>query len=153
MEFNVREVKYGYVIDFREYSKEKMKLEMPLVSELDNIYATKEECLEKAKEEISPLYDYNFVYGYIYIFQIQKWNININYDIINNIIEMIQDNNEKYVLNYGDIYSHTKEIKQMIENYFNDKNNWDYIEIMENNVEVYKASIKSKINVDIEQIN
>ena len=59
---NIKEVRYGYVI----YSKEKMKLEIPLVLELDNIYATKEECLEKAKEEILKCgYDYEEVYVYI----------------------------------------------------------------------------------------
>lgn len=147
-----KEIKYGYVVDFHEYSKERIKDVIPLASELENIYSSKEECLKEAKEEISQDY-YSFYYGYIYIFQIHKGNINVDDCVMDNIIEMIQDRNEKNVFNYGEMYSHKKEIKQMIENYFNNKNNWDYIEIRENDVEVYEIIIKRKIDVDIEQID
>lgn len=148
-----KEIKYGYVIDFHEYSKDRIKDIIPLASELENIYSSKEECLKEAKEKISQLDYYIFYYGYIYIFQIHKGNINVDDCVMDNIIEMIRDRNEKNVFNYGEMYSHKKEIKQMIENYFNNKNNWDYIEIRENDVEVYEIIIKRKIDIDIEQID
>ena len=148
-----KEIKYGYVVDFHEYSKDRIKDIIPLASELENIYSSKEECLKEAKEKISQLYYYSFAYGYIYIFPIHKGNINIDDYVMYNIIQMIQDSNEKNIFNNGEMYSHKKEIKQMIENYFNNKNNWDYIEIRENDVEVHKINIERTINIDIEQIN
>lgn len=149
-----KEIKYGYVVDFHEYSKDRIKDIIPLASELENIYSSKEECLEQAKEEISQLDYYSFYYGYIYIFQIHKGNINIDYYVMDNIIEMIQDKNEKNVFNYGEMYSHKKEIKQMLENYFNEKNDWDYIEIIFDDIEVYKVHIERQIkNISVDKIN
>lgn len=141
------EIRYGYVIDFNEYSKEKIKDIIPSASELENMYSSKEECLKEAKEEISQLY-HSFAYGYIYIFQIHKGNINVDDCIMEDIIDMIQGNNGERVFNYGEMYAYKKGIKEMIENYFNSKNNWDYIEIMEDDIEVYQVKLKRIIKIE-----
>lgn len=137
-----KEIRYGYIINEYEYSE--MMKEFIELTEIEYIYSSKEECLEKAKEKLLKC-GYDYEKGYIYIIPLRQY-IDIDDYIVDKIIKIVEDYNENNMITNE--IKNKQELKSIIEDYFNKNNNWSYVEIIKEDIETHKVFLKKQIYIE-----